>query len=325
MSILVVKIVMLATMGAFALLFGLLPIKIYKYVELQRVTKFSEEKLATRLLSILSCLSGGVFLGVCLLDLLPTASEAFDKIKQQNGWETEYPLIGVLIGCGFFIVYLMEILAIHICDRNHIDYEVKRNECKHCKNKKDVIEERFNRGKQEENASQGRKKQIDVSVVELKISKKDNYVKSITLVVALTVHSCLEGFTFGVQYTMFTVATLFLGIIVHKSVVAFSIGMNLIKTHPSKTYFVILLVIFMAVTSPIGGFIGIALESVELGEQPRNIVTAIASSLANGTFIYITFFEILYTEHEHGERKMAQWLSAAVGFGLIAILMLFAH
>lgn len=61
---------------------------------------------------------------------------------------------------------------------------------------------------------------------------------------------------------MFSVTTLFLGIIVHKSVVAFSIGMNLIKNHPTKIYFVMSLVIFTALTSPIGGFIGIVLEVI---------------------------------------------------------------
>ncbi|CAG9532776.1 unnamed protein product [Cercopithifilaria johnstoni] len=322
MSILVVKIMMLVTMGAFALLFGLLPTKIYKYVEMQRATKSSKAKLATRSLSILSCFSGGVLLGICLLDLLPTANEAFDKMKQQKGWETHYPYMEVLIGCGFFIVYLMEIITIHIYGREDIDYYVNRNECK---NDKNVIEECYDGCKQEDNENQGKNEQTDISVVEMKIPTKENYVKSITLVVAFTVHSCLEGFAFAVQYTMFSVTTLFLGIIVHKSVVSFSIGMNLIKTHPNKIYFVISLVIFVALMSLIGGFIGITLEGVQLDEQSRNIVTAIASSLANGTFIYITFFEILYAEHGHGERKLEQWLSAAVGFGLIAILILFAH
>ncbi|VDK87481.1 unnamed protein product [Litomosoides sigmodontis] len=307
---------MLVAMSAFALLFGLLPTKIYKYIEMQRATKSSREKLATRFFSILSCLSGGVFLGVCFLDLLPTANEAFHKIKEQKGWEMHYPYMEVLIGFGFFIVYLVEALAMHIYDREDASCcDTTRTQTREC----------FNSGEENDDERRGEKEQRDISVVEMKLPTKDNYVKSITLVIAFTVHSCLEGFAFGVQCTMFSVTTLFLGIIVHKSVVAFSIGMNLIKTHPSKINFVILLVIIVALMSPIGGFIGIALEGVQLGEQPQNIITAIASSLANGTFIYITFFEILYAEHEHGERKMEQWLSTAVGFGLIAILILFAH
>ncbi|MCP9264061.1 TBC1 domain family member 2B [Dirofilaria immitis] len=250
MSILLAKIVMLITMGIFALLFGLLPTKIYKYVKVQQIIKSSKEKLAIRFLSILSCFSGGVFLGVCLLDLLPTAK---DRNGQQN----------------------------------------------------------------ENNDNQMKKKQINVSAEELDISIKDNYVKSLSLVAAIAVHSCLEGFTFGIQYTMFSVTTLFLGIIVHKSLIAFSIGMNLIKAHPNKIYFVILLIIFVALMSPVGGLIGIALKDAKIDEQSQNAVTAIASSLANGTFIYITFFEILFPEQRCTERKMEQWLSTTVGFCLI--------
>ncbi|KAM3718541.1 Zinc transporter ZIP1 [Dirofilaria immitis] len=298
MSILLAKIVMLITMGIFALLFGLLPTKIYKYVKVQQIIKSSKEKLAIRFLSILSCFSGGVFLGVCLLDLLPTANKAFDQIKQQNGMETNYPYMEVLIGCGFFIIYLIEVLSIYICGQNHIHYGTNSME------KKDR-----NGQQNENNDNQMKKKQINVSAEELDISIKDNYVKSLSLVAAIAVHSCLEGFTFGIQYTMFSVTTLFLGIIVHKSLIAFSIGMNLIKAHPNKIYFVILLIIFVALMSPVGGLIGIALKDAKIDEQSQNAVTAIASSLANGTFIYITFFEILFPEQRCTERKMEQWLS----------------
>uniref|UniRef100_A0A915PZD4 TBC1 domain family member 2B n=1 Tax=Setaria digitata TaxID=48799 RepID=A0A915PZD4_9BILA len=263
---------------------------------MQQAIKSSKEKLATRLISILSCLSGGVFLGVCLLDLLPKANEAFDEIKERNDLKTNYPYTEVLIGLGFFIVYLMEVLTVQICGQNHIVYEMNRTECKHCEDEKDVIEE-CTRGNEQEEDENGRKKEhINVTSLDSKISTKDNYVKSITLIVAFTVHSCLEGFAFGVQYTMFSVTTLFLGIIVHKSVVSFSIGMSLIKNHPGKLYFITFLVIFVALTAPIGGLIGIALEGAEIGEQSQNIITAVASSLANGTFIYITFFEEIFNK-----------------------------
>lgn len=46
----------------------------------------------------------------------------------------------ILIGCGFFVVYLVEVLAIYMCGQDHIDYNVNRIECNHCKNEKNVTE-----------------------------------------------------------------------------------------------------------------------------------------------------------------------------------------
>lgn len=42
--------------------------------------------------------------------------------------------------------------------------------------------------------------------------------------------------------------------------VAFSIGMNLIKTHPNKKLIVILLIALFSLTTPIGGTIGIIVQ-----------------------------------------------------------------
>lgn len=49
-----------------------------------------------------------------------------------------YPYVEVLIGCGFFIVYLVEVLAIHISHQQPTNDDANRPECNDCKN--DVIE-----------------------------------------------------------------------------------------------------------------------------------------------------------------------------------------
>lgn len=47
---------------------------------------------------------------------------------------------------------------------------------------------------------------------------------------------------------------------VHKSVVAFSVGLRLIRCHKERTYFVLLLVFLFAITSPIFAAIGMVIE-----------------------------------------------------------------
>ncbi|VDN02559.1 unnamed protein product [Thelazia callipaeda] len=321
MSILVTKIVMLAVMNIAALVFGFLPLKIYKYVETKQKTKSSDELIINRLLTMLSCLSGGVFLGVCLLDLLPVANEAFEQVKQQLEWKATYPYTELLIGSGFFLVYLLEVLSAQFCKHSHVNYEVDDVECKHSNDGSIVFEQGTSTDIHDGTAIENKNSQD--SALNLDISDNDNYVKSVTLVLAFSIHSSLEGFAFGVQQTMFSVTALFLGIIVHKSIVTFSIGMTLVKTHSKKLYFVLFLVVIVSLTAPIGGLVGILLESADIGDKSQNTVTAIATSIANGTFLYITFFEILFVEQVRGAHELEKWLSTLIGFVIIAVLMFF--
>uniref|UniRef100_F1LDE0 Zinc transporter ZIP2 n=1 Tax=Ascaris suum TaxID=6253 RepID=F1LDE0_ASCSU len=148
-------------------------------------------------------------------------------------------------------------------------------------------------------------------------------VKSITFVAAFTFHSSLEGFAFGVQDSALSAATLFFGIIVHKAIVAFSIGLRLVRSHPPRRIIVILLVIFVALTAPIGGAVGIAVRNSNIESVSKDIVSVVLTGFALGTFLYITFFEILYTEISSNNSKILQWLSTAIGFAAIALLMIY--
>lgn len=56
-------------------------------------------------------------------------------------------------------------------------------------------------------------------------------VRSITFVLALGIHSIIEGLAFGVQSGNDTIIALFLSLMVHKLIVAFSVGLQLFRTH----------------------------------------------------------------------------------------------
>jgi zinc transporter ZupT len=89
----------------------------------------------------------------------------------------------------------------------------------------------------------------------------------------------LEGFAFGLQVafpqpgsdniknnkiklqkTLANAVTLFFGITVHKAIVFFSIGTRLVMANPSKWRLTALAIFFLALCSPIGAVIGIALQ-----------------------------------------------------------------
>ena len=56
---------------------------------------------------------------------------------------------------------------------------------------------------------------------------------------------------------------------VHKSIVAFSVGMQLARTHAKRRVLVVLLVVIFASMSPIGGAIGIATVTTWLQDFGR--------------------------------------------------------
>ncbi|EYC23600.1 hypothetical protein Y032_0015g2739 [Ancylostoma ceylanicum] len=120
-----------------------------------------------------------------------------------------------------------------------------------------------------------------------------------------------------------SVASLFAGIIVHKAVVSFSVGMRLAEAHPHRPWIVVGLILLVALVTPLGGSIGIILENSQMDLVTKDLVTCILVSLALGTFIYITFYEILVPESTKSHNKFAQWLSSIIGFAIIAGMMAF--
>ncbi|VDL64361.1 unnamed protein product [Nippostrongylus brasiliensis] len=232
MNIVVLKCILLGVMALTTVVFGLIPIKLMAILSNK---SGKAEQRASFVISLLSCFAGGVFLAVCFLDLMPDANSAYDEWAKSADYTSDYPFVPLFFCVGFFVVKLLE--------------EIIGKFCGH-----------------EEHVEERRKHAATfVSVVENNTSEFDDscsmkIVKSLTFVVALMFHASLEGFAFGVQETTISVASLFCGIIVHKAVVSFSVGMRLVEAHPNRLWVVVILVVAIALVTPIGGVIGIVLE-----------------------------------------------------------------
>ncbi|VDO50418.1 unnamed protein product [Haemonchus placei] len=81
--------------------------------------------------------------------------------------------------------------------------------------------------------------------------------------------------------TTVSVASLFFGIIVHKAVVSFSVGMRLAEAHTHRRWLVVALICAFAIVAPIGGAVGIVLQVREVILKNRYTFT---------TYKYITHF-----------------------------------
>ncbi|XP_076473044.1 uncharacterized protein LOC143302318 [Babylonia areolata] len=77
----------------------------------RHVLTSSESRVRGLLMDALHCVAGGVFLGVCLLHLLPEGREDFKEYKKKVGLHTDFPLYEAAVGVGLFLITLVEKLG----------------------------------------------------------------------------------------------------------------------------------------------------------------------------------------------------------------------
>uniref|UniRef100_A0AC35TR83 Zinc transporter ZIP3 n=1 Tax=Rhabditophanes sp. KR3021 TaxID=114890 RepID=A0AC35TR83_9BILA len=307
---------------------GCIPLKIVRKLLLHdgnQCTGHSHNsgKTPSLIISLLTCFSGGVFLAITFLDLLPDANEALRIVKSFDSWQLDYPIIEAIMLLGFFAVDILEFIT-HKLGLVHTQTIITRNP---------TILEVPNLPKQASAGTTYRRSVCEIhgedghSVDKLDLdrdSKKD-LMKTFSFVFALLIHSALEGFAFGIQPDSVTIISIFIGLFVHKAVVAFSVGMRLTRCHFDKPpAFIIIIICVFALTSPLFSVIGILVESSSLDLLVKNKMSTVLISFSMGTFLYISFYEMLSPERIDKENKFFKILSAFAGVLLIGIVMIFS-
>lgn len=114
----------------------------------------------------------------------------------------------------------------------------------------------------------------------------------------------------------------FVAVIIHKAILAFSLGINFVTIQvPLKTS--LLLTIIFCVASPIGGGIGTSLVAGDSESVQVTLLNAILQGLATGTFLYIAFIEVISyeltnLEPEYMSHRLLLVLSILTGFSAFA-------
>ncbi len=146
-------------------------------------------------------------------------------------------------------------------------------------------------------------------------------LRSFLLLLAMSLHTVFEGLALGLQPTSSAVWSLFLAVIIHKCVIAFSLGVQFAENARHVTRAVIFIV-FFAVMSPLGAAVGTALTEGSSGGSPSvAIASTVLQGVSTGVFLYVTFFEVLGREvgSDHGLLKV---LLIIFGYGVIVALQL---
>ncbi|CAK9825386.1 Zinc transporter ZIP3 [Anthophora retusa] len=151
----------------------------------------------------------------------------------------------------------------------------------------------------------------------------DSNTSLMGLLLALTVHSILEGLAVGLQKATSEVF-LFVGAVAsHKFVVGFCLGLELAGANSTLLRLIIAIFVFSA-GSAVG--IGVGMLTFRMDKGWTNVLIPILQGLAGGTLLYVTVSEILPRERARWHRKsqrsagILQLFSAILGFIVIFLL-----
>ncbi|KAJ6656932.1 hypothetical protein lerEdw1_002933 [Lerista edwardsae] len=140
-------------------------------------------------------------------------------------------------------------------------------------------------------------------------------IRSFALLLALSLHAVFEGLAVGLQEEGAQALEICLALLIHKGAIAFSLSLHLLQGRLRPRAVLVCLVLFAAM-SPLGIGLGVALTESPAAALHR-LSRSVLEGLAAGTFVYITFLEILPHELGASEQRIGRVIVLLFGFALI--------
>jgi solute carrier family 39 (zinc transporter), member 1/2/3 len=72
--------------------------------------------------------------------------------------------------------------------------------------------------------------------------------------------------------------------------------------------------------TPFGSMVGVIITNLNIDELLKEGIIVVLESLAGGTFIYVTFFEVLAQERANDHSNLVQLAAIVFGFLVISAL-----
>lgn len=147
-------------------------------------------------------------------------------------------------------------------------------------------------------------------------------LRALVLLLSLSFHSVFEGLAVGLQPTVATAVQLCLAVLAHKGLVVFGVGLRLVQIGTGSRW-ATLSILSLALMSPMGLVLGLAVTRGD-PKGGQGLAQAVLEGVAAGTFLYVTFLEILPRELAGPEAPLAKWGCVATGFAFMAFIALWA-
>ena len=328
-----IKVVAIFTLLGAALLFGLIPICLISKTSM-RDPKHRER--VKRAVGWLNAFAGGVFMGIALIHLLPEARMLMTDAFEMQGLMYHFNWAEFTAAGGFFLIVFVEQI-IYLC-QNRLANDEEPEEVAFAgkevtSDKADTAQTSDPQKTRDESTKSDSKPLVedddDKDAGMLNLPTRLTTLRAVILLISLSLHSIFEGLAIGLQLNRKDVVDIFIAIALHKGIEAFTIAISFAQTYVSNTAKSVYCVVF-SLMSPIGVGIGIPIAQATLAkhkEMPGSsrMVNAVLQAMATGTFMFVTFIEILPQELNSKKDGMAKFACVLVGFGAISALNAFEH
>lgn len=157
---------------------------------------------------------------------------------------------------------------------------------------------------------------VDVELTVLS-TEGQTLVRSIVMMLALSVDSVLEGMTIGLKQTVVEVWAIFIGIVVHESVIAFCLGLQLVRLNTGRYGPVMAAAIVYTLMNPLGVIVATAVYETYDSDPRVELANGILQALTSGCFIYVIFYEILDGQITDST-PLAKIVAVFVGYAFLA-------
>lgn len=242
-------------------------------------------KPVKKIYSFITIFSAGFMLGIMLLELMP-------ELKLKHSHHSHSVFQNLKEHAGFLTAGLSFILLLGIdsviLNHNHCENEIANNHDLHTHDKLGTC---------------------NVESLKYVNSKLQTFI----FVLAISLHSFFEGLVFNG-----TPSTYEIGIILHKLLESFALGVAVFDTKFSFWHSFSLLIIYSLLT-PLGIIIG------KQYQKSNEMLECIFNGLAMGSMLFIVCIEMIPTSFHSSEKNLPKILVLSFGFLLTASIILLTH
>ncbi|XP_034035217.1 zinc transporter ZIP3-like [Thalassophryne amazonica] len=312
MQILVAKL--LGLLGLFGLMLAgvLVPVRLL-------VVDSNKAHRYRRALSLCNSFSGGVFLATCFNALLPAVRDKVADVFQQLHIDSEYPLAETTMMIGFFLTVFVEqtVLTFRKAKPSFITLETFNAGSSEAGSDSEYDTPFISStpGSAGGNSHSHGLQHVHFNPAELAGAGP---LRLASLLLALSAHSVFEGLALGLQEDLAKLGGLFLGVGVHESLAAAALGVSMAKAALSMKH-ATKLAVTVSLMIPLGMVVGMGIESAQT--LAGSVASVVLQGLAAGTFLFVTFFEILFHELEDKQDRLLKVLFLILGYTVLATLI----